>query len=89
VKHVEITKEGINRWFHKLRKRLYIKNSIYFALLVHRRSLLCTPDDALVVQNILSFLKDQIGSLIYKCNTVYNGAIEYFITHLEGTICSN
>jgi hypothetical protein len=25
VKHVEITKEVITRWFHKLRKNLYIK----------------------------------------------------------------
>jgi hypothetical protein len=33
----EITKEGINRWFHKLIKNLYIKNSIYFAQLVHRQ----------------------------------------------------
>jgi hypothetical protein len=39
VKHVEITKKGITWWFHKLNKNLYIK----------------TPDDALVVQNILSF----------------------------------
>jgi hypothetical protein len=27
--------EGITRWFHKLRKNLYIKNSIYLALLGH------------------------------------------------------
>jgi hypothetical protein len=33
VKHVEIRKKGITRWFYKLRKNLY-KNSIYFALLV-------------------------------------------------------
>jgi hypothetical protein len=32
-----ITKEGITRWLHKLKKNLYIKNSIYFALLVHRQ----------------------------------------------------
>jgi hypothetical protein len=32
-----ITKEGITRWFHKLKKNLYIKNSIYFSLLVHRQ----------------------------------------------------
>jgi hypothetical protein len=30
------TEKGITRWFHKLRKNLY-KNSIYFALLVHRQ----------------------------------------------------
>jgi hypothetical protein len=41
--------KGITRWFQKLRKNLY-KNSIYFALLVHP-----TPDDVLVVRNILSF----------------------------------
>jgi hypothetical protein len=56
LKHVEITKEGFTRWFHKLRKNLYIKNSIYFALLVHllEEVHFCTPDDALVVRNILS-----------------------------------
>jgi hypothetical protein len=32
----QMTKKGITRWFHKLRKNLY-KNSIYFALLVHRQ----------------------------------------------------
>jgi hypothetical protein len=32
-----ITKEDITRWFHKLKKNLYIINSIYFALLVHRQ----------------------------------------------------
>jgi phage anti-repressor protein len=37
MKHVEITKEGITRWFHKLIKNLYIKNSIYFAIIVHRQ----------------------------------------------------
>jgi hypothetical protein len=26
MKHVEIRKEGITSWFHKLRKNLYIKN---------------------------------------------------------------
>jgi hypothetical protein len=31
------SKDGITRWFHKLIKNLYIKNSIYFALLVHRQ----------------------------------------------------
>jgi hypothetical protein len=35
VKHVEITKEGITRWFQKLRKNLYIKNS-YITVLVVR-----------------------------------------------------
>jgi hypothetical protein len=30
--HRNLTKKGITRWFHKLRKNLY-KNSIYFALL--------------------------------------------------------
>jgi hypothetical protein len=30
-------KEGMTRWFHKLRKSWYIKNSIHFALLVHRQ----------------------------------------------------
>jgi hypothetical protein len=39
-----MTKKGITRWFHKLRKNLY-KNSVYF---VQFR----TPDDALVVRNI-------------------------------------
>jgi hypothetical protein len=43
--HVEITKEGIATWFHKLRKNLYEKLNIFS----------CTPDDALVVRNILSF----------------------------------
>jgi hypothetical protein len=37
LKHVLITKEGITRWFHKLRKNLFIKISIYFPLLVHRQ----------------------------------------------------
>jgi hypothetical protein len=32
-----ITKEGNTRWIHKLRKNFYIKNSIYFALLMHRQ----------------------------------------------------
>jgi hypothetical protein len=37
VKHVELRKKGITRWFNNLRKNLYIKNSIYFTLLVHRQ----------------------------------------------------
>jgi hypothetical protein len=68
VKHVEITKDVIIRWFHKLRKNLYIKHSIYFTLLVHRHS--CTPDDALVVKNILSFLytnpEERINTKVFQ-----------------------
>jgi hypothetical protein len=32
-----VTKLGITRWFHKLKKNSYIKNSIYLGLLVHRQ----------------------------------------------------
>jgi hypothetical protein len=34
---LRITTEGITRWFHKMRNHFFIKNSIYFVLLVHRQ----------------------------------------------------
>jgi hypothetical protein len=42
---VEMTKEGITRWFHKLRYNLHRQE--------YRNEV---PDDALVVSNILSFI---------------------------------
>jgi hypothetical protein len=45
--HRGITKKGITRCFHKLRKNLY-KNSIYFALLEHRQEYINEPSDTLL-----------------------------------------
>jgi hypothetical protein len=34
-----LNNEGITRWFHKMRKNLFIKNSIYFGRLCHHQEL--------------------------------------------------
>jgi hypothetical protein len=49
VKHVEITKEGITRWFYKLRKTKCYKNK---TLYISAGSALC-PDDGIVFQSDL------------------------------------
>jgi hypothetical protein len=91
---VIITKKSITRWFYKLRKNFY-KNSIYFATtsvscqeyrnelcstemnLVH----FCTPDDALVVRNILSFYSQILSQFVKPPSDTL---LRYFnIFHLE------
>jgi hypothetical protein len=56
-----MTKEDNTRWFQKMRKNLFIKNSIYFGRLCHHRDLhgtpLHIPDDGIVCRNILNSLK--------------------------------
>jgi hypothetical protein len=52
---VEIKKEGVTRWFHKLRKNSYVKNSIYFALQVHRQEYRYKLKENIYVYSIYSF----------------------------------
>jgi hypothetical protein len=39
-KGIGLTKEGITRWFHKMRKNLFVKNSMYFGRLYHHLKLM-------------------------------------------------
>jgi hypothetical protein len=53
-----LTKEGITRWFHKTEKEFVYNKVRRTEMNSYERSTdihFCTPDDALVVRNILSF----------------------------------
>jgi hypothetical protein len=58
VKHVEITKEGITRWFLQTKIEFECKKIVRF----------CTPDDAQVVRNILNFLSQFTPPSLLVCN---------------------